>query len=144
MKLKYGQVMIEIDDEDWARVKQHNWYATKDGMRTTIKRKGILLARYIMKAEVGDVVSFGSRGRNCYCKTNLTIQRRADFGLKNTKGATCPGINRGIYPTIGGRFAVRFAGCHLGVFSKIEDARHAYWEAYNKKYPRIQNEGVQN
>lgn len=81
---------VEIDPEDFPRVKQHVWKINKNSGRVTtrINGKEILLSRFILNAGENDKVRYSNRypldNRRCNLSTNLLTV--IDYGISLING----------------------------------------------------------
>ena len=120
-----------IDNEDYEKIKNFNWYCEKDGntyyARATVNKKHYSMHRIIMNAEKCQIIDHINRNGLDNRKCNLrfcTVRENALNRKVNIRNKT--GHNGISIDKKSGKFKVTFEkynkSYHGGYFEKIEDA----------------------
>lgn len=123
MKSSNGYDVIVDDDFEYDR----NIYVRNNGYAVIcIKRKNVLLHRYIMDAPKGTLVDHinGNKLDNRKCNLRFANKSQNAGNMKPKKG---------YYPN-NGRYAAQFRKVHLGTFDTPEEASRAYRKAHKEFY----------
>lgn len=93
----------------------------------TVNRKEVLLHRYIMNAQKGDLIDHINGNKLDNRKCNLR------FADKSTNAGNMK-PKKGYYRHSNGRYAVQFRKVHIGMFDTPEEASRAYQEAHKEYF----------
>lgn len=137
---------VAVDDEDYAALTEHSWYAQVIPLKTSTKvyavrsvgKTRVYMHRVIMKAEKGQEVDHADGNGLNNCRTNLRLCDKSHNQIN--RSSVGPTGYRGVhhldpvkYP---GRVAKPFKSCirkdrkliHIGSFVSAEEAARA-WDA---------------
>lgn len=120
-----------IDDEDEEKVRKYNWNSSHGYIKTTVKNKTLVLARYLMNAPAGFVVdhvnhdTLDNRKENLRVCTHQQNLQNASMYKNNKTGYKGVHFNQRLQK-FQAYIRVNKRLIHLGLFQTAEEAYEAY------------------